>query len=258
MPKETYDDLIFKLGDLARDVLPDKPTCPASMDGVYEAEAALVARREELAELEGRLNEEDAAYQDYLVQLAAERQKHQATVTKYRKAVDVIEVKVKDLRKKTATMGADLRYAKANFAKAEAKHAELERMARNPEQIAISKENLKKTRLTLMRQQRELEDAQRDLTTALTPEPGQWGSQGILSHRRLLDLEDEGAARKAEFEKAVAELDAAISAKEQEVQAAEEYLDQTLYLLGEDCYGQRLDDPELAALYPALDKLAPP
>lgn len=257
MAKETYNDLIFKMGDLARDLLPEHPECPESMDRVYEAEEALVARREELAALEQQLNDEDAAYNEYLARAAAERTKNQALVTKYKRAVDAIEAKVKDLRKRSATMGADLRYAKENFKKTEAKHSDLERMSRDPEQIALSRENIKKTRLTLLRQERELEDAQRDLELALTPEEGQWGSQGILAHKRLLEMEDEAVARKAEFDARIAEVDALIAAKEQEVQAAEDYLDQTLFLLGEDCYALRLDEPELATLYPKLDKVAP-
>lgn len=257
MAKETYNDLIFKLGDLARDVLPEHPDCPESMQQVYEAEEALVARREELAELEQQLNDEDAAYNAYLAKVENERTRQQATVLKYRRAVDAIEAKVRDLRKRAATMGADLRYAKENFKKTEAKHADLERMSRNAEQLALSRENIKKTRLALLRQERELEDAQRDLELALTPEEGQWGAQGILAHKRLLGMEDEGLARKAAFDQKVAEIDALIAAKEEEVRAAEDYLDQTLFLLGEDCYGLRLDEPELAALYPKLDKVAP-
>ena len=52
MPKpEKYEELIFQLGDLARERLPNKPNCPRSMDRVYKAEDVVVARREELAQL---------------------------------------------------------------------------------------------------------------------------------------------------------------------------------------------------------------
>ena len=40
MAKESYNDLIFQLGDLARDRLAGKPNCPRSMDRVYRAEEA--------------------------------------------------------------------------------------------------------------------------------------------------------------------------------------------------------------------------
>jgi hypothetical protein len=88
----------------------------------------------------------------------------------------------------------------------------------------------------------------------LTPRPGQPGAQGILAHKRLLEMEDEAETRKADFEQLMEDLDRAIGTKEQEVTAAEDYLDQALFLLGEECYSQRLADPALAAMYPRLDK----
>ncbi|HET9449595.1 MAG TPA: hypothetical protein VFO83_01870, partial [Aggregicoccus sp.] len=66
---ESYDELIFQLGDLARDRLAGRPGCPRTMERVYRAEAAVVARREELAALEARLDAEDAAHQAFLTQL---------------------------------------------------------------------------------------------------------------------------------------------------------------------------------------------
>jgi hypothetical protein len=38
------------------------------------------------------------------------------------------------------------------------------------------------------------------------------------------------------------------------VQAAEDYLDQAIFLLAEECYTKRLPDPALSALYPRIDK----
>ena len=57
-----------------------------------------------------------------------------------------------------------------------------------------------------------------------------------------------------QFEALMAELDQAIAEKEQEVLAAEDYLDQALFLLGEECYANRIADPELAVLYPRIDR----
>ena len=39
-----------------------------------------------------------------------------------------------------------------------------------------------------------------------------------------------------------------------ELQAADDYLDQAVFLLGEEVYAARLSNPVLAALYPRLDK----
>jgi hypothetical protein len=254
MAKDSYNDLIFQLGDLAREQLVNKPHCPQSMERVYEAEDALVAQREALEELERQMNDEDAAYQEYLEQVQQEKARQQALVTKFRTAVAGIEGKVKELRKKVVTMNADVRYGKENLKKQEERQRLMEEGQKDPQLIAIGRENIKKVRLALLRKEREAEDAQRDVDNALTPTPGQPGAAGILAHKRMLELEDEVEQRKADHEAVMAELDRAIAEKEQDVQAAEDYLDQALFLLGEDCYTQRLADPALASFYPRLDK----
>ncbi|MBZ4398215.1 hypothetical protein OWM54_39590 [Myxococcus sp. MISCRS1] len=254
MAKESYDDLIFQLGDLSRDRLPGKPTCPRSMDRVYKAEEAVVARREELAAFEQEMNDEDAAYQAFLDEQEQEKAGHQAIVRKWKKAVDAIDGKVKDLRKTLASRRAELRYAADGLIKLEKKIADMELTRQDPARIDTARTNLKKNRLTQMRLGREVEDLDARLATALTPEPGQPGAPGILAHKRLLEMEDEAEARKEEHEARMAEIDQSIATLEEQVKAAEDYLDQALFLLGEDVYAQRIADPQLAAFYPRLDR----
>jgi hypothetical protein len=67
-------------------------------------------------------------------------------------------------------------------------------------------------------------------------------------------MQDQLETRKEAFEKAMAELDQGIATKEQEIQAAEDYLDQALFLLGEDVYAQRIADAQLSPFYPRLDR----
>ncbi|MBF5044033.1 hypothetical protein FGE12_16665 [Aggregicoccus sp. 17bor-14] len=255
---ERYDDLIFQLGDLARDRLAGRPGCPppisSSMDRVYRAEAAVVARREELAALEARLNEADAAHEAFQEAAAQERSSLQATVKRWKRAVDAIDGRVRELRKRLSTRRAELRYAKEGLAKLEARHADLELTTQDEAKLAVSRDNLKKQRLAQMRQARELEDLEYELAQALTPKPGQPGAEGILAHKRLIELEDEEQARKEAFDARMAQLDQAIAAKEGETQAAEDFLDQSLFLLGEDVYASRVPDAALAALYPRLDR----
>src|SRR5690606_2409060 len=126
MAKESYNDLIFQLGDLARDRLPGKPNCPRTMERVYRAEEALVARRDELAALEQQMNDEDAAWQDFQAEQDAERARHEAVVQKWKKIVDAIDSKVRTTRRKLSGRKADLRYAKEGLAKLEEKTKEME------------------------------------------------------------------------------------------------------------------------------------
>jgi hypothetical protein len=255
MPKaESYNDLIFQLGDLARDRLAGKPNCPRTMDRVYRAEAALVARRDELSALEQQINDEDAAWQDYLAQYEADRAVQYEIVKKWKKAVDAVEGQTKNLRKTLSGRRADLRYAQDALKKMEKKHADLELTTQDQSVLGNSRENIKKNRIQAMRLAREVENLERDVTMALTPKPGQPGAQGILAHKRMLDMEDEMNVRKEAHEQAMAEIDRAIGEKETEVKAAEDYLDQALFLLGEDVYAQRIADAQLAPFYPRLDR----
>ncbi|NMO18277.1 hypothetical protein HPC49_27140 [Pyxidicoccus fallax] len=254
MAKESYNDLIFQLGDLARDRLPGKPNCPRSMDRVYRAEEAVVARRDELAALEQEMNDEDAAFQDFLAQQAEEKAGHDAIVKKWKKAVDAVEGKIKDQRKLLSTKRAEMRYSQDGLRKLEQKIQDMELTGQDPGKIELARTNLKKTRLAQMRLTRDVEDLDHRVATALTPQPGQPGAAGILAHKRLLEMEDEEEARKLEHDQRMVELDQAIAVKEEEVKAAEDYLDQALFLLGEDVYAQRISDPQLAPFYPRLDR----
>jgi hypothetical protein len=251
---ESYNDLIFQLGDLARDRLAGKPNCPRTMDRVYRAEAALVARRDELAALEQQLNDEDAAWQEYLAQYEEQRAAEFEIVKKWKKAVDAVEGTTKTLRKTLSNRRADLRYAQDGLKKLEKKHADLELITTDESKLALSRENIKKNRIQMMRLTREVEDLQQQVELALTPKPGQPGAASILAHKRMLDMEDAMNAQKEAVDQAMAEIDRAIAEKETEVQAAEDYLDQALFLLGEDVYAQRIQDAQLAPFYPRLDR----
>jgi DNA repair exonuclease SbcCD ATPase subunit len=253
--KESYNDLIFELGDLARERLAEKPNTPRSMDRVFKAEDVVLAQRDELKGLEEQLNEEDASFNDFLEAQEAEREEQKEIVKKWRAAVAGLEVRSRDLRKKISTAKATLRYERVNQKRAEERHKELElRESHDERKVSLSRELIKKTRLQLMRKQRNIEDMEHEFETLLTPRPGQPGAQGILAHKRLLEMEDEAETRKADHEVRMQELDQQIAAKEEEVQAAEDYLDQAVFLLGEEVYGARINDPVLAPMYLRLDK----
>lgn len=254
MAKESYNDLVFQLGDLARDRLPGKPNCPRTMDRVFRAEEALVARRDELAALEQQMNDEDAAYQDFLAQQDAEKAKLEAVINKWKRIVDSIDSKVRTTRKKLSSKRADLRYSKEGLVTQEKKVADMEEIGEDPRKVVAARENLKKNRLLVMRQGREVEDLEYEMNQLLTPEPGKPGAQGIQAFKRMMDMEDEAEARKETFERTMAELDQAVATKEEEIRAAEDYLDQALFLLGEDVYAQRIPDAKLAPFYPRLDR----
>jgi hypothetical protein len=253
---DSYEDLIFQLGDLARERLADDPEPPRSMDRVFRAEEVVLARREELENLEREMNEEDAEQQAFLTRQEAERAEQLEIVRKWKRAVEGVEGRTKELRKKLSSKKAVIRYEGSSLKKAEEKHQDLELTQSHDEKgIKISKENLKKLRLGQMRRQREVEEIQDELNHVLTPRPGQPGAQGILAHMRVIEMELEAEARLEVFEKKMSEIDAGIAGKDQEVQAAEDYLDQAIFLLGEEVYAARIEDDAFSELYERLDKV---
>lgn len=255
MARESFNNLMFQLGELARERLAGKPNAPRSIDRVFRAEELLETTHQEMAALEAQMNDEDAAFQDAEAQDVEEREQLNATVQKFRRAVDAIEGRVKTLRKTLGQKQSDLRYARDSLVKTEARFKDLE-MGGKPDVVEAARQNLKKQRLGTMRLQREVEDLEAQLSTALEPTPGQPGAAGIVAYSRLLALEDEAEARKAAFKARMAELDRAIGEKEADLQQAEDYLDQAHFLLGQECYAGRLPDPSLAPLYPKVDKVA--
>jgi hypothetical protein len=252
---DQYNELIFKLGDLARERLVSREKPPRTMSRVLKAEEAVIARQEELADLEQQMNDADAEFQDAEAAYREEFAELQAVVKQFKRAVDGVEGRVRDLRKRLAARRLDHRHAQTAIKKAELRHRDLE-MGGNPTRIEESRQVLRKMRLMALRMGNEVKDMEQQMDEALTPLPGQPGGEGIVARRRQLELEDQAEQRRADHEEQLAELDAALAVKEEEVQAAEDYLDQALFLLGEECYTQRLEDPSLSALYPRLDRVA--
>src|SRR5688572_7877632 len=126
MARENYQDLILQLGDLARERLANKPNPPRSMEQVFAAEDDVLAIRDEKTGLENTMNEEDGHYQDFLDQQEAERTEQQAIVKKWKRAVEGIEARTRELRKAISTAKATMRYEKVSLKRAEQKHADME------------------------------------------------------------------------------------------------------------------------------------
>jgi hypothetical protein len=159
------------------------------------------------------------------------------------------------MKKKLSSMRAAFRYQRDSLKRAEVSHKEMElREGHDVRKINLSRENLKKTRLHIMREQRNLEELEWEFNQVLTPRPGQQGAQGILAHKRILEMEDELEEREEQHKAKMKEIDDLIAAKEEDVQAAEQELDGTLFDLGEECYADRTPHPKLNAMYPRLDK----
>lgn len=255
MARESYNDLIFQLGDLAREHLAEAKNPPKAMDAVFAAEDEVLAIRQEIEGIEGEMNEADAEYQDFLAQQDAEKEEQMAIIKKWRAAVAGVEVRSRDLKKKLSSLKAAFRYQKVSLKRQEEKHKDLElREGHDAKKIALSRENLKKARLHIMREQRHVEELEWEFNQVLTPRPGQPGAQGILAHKRILEMEDEAEEQKFEHDERMKEFDGVLAQKDEELKAAEEELDGCLFDLGEECYAERIPHPELNPLYPRLDK----
>ena len=251
---EAFEKLLFELGDYAREHLAERNPPLPGMETVYDAEDALVARRTELEALESQLNRVDEDYRVFLELQDSERKELQAVVKQYKRAVDAIEGKVKDLRKKLAAARAEIKMNREALRNQEVRQRDLE-MTSDHVRVEQGRVLLKRLRVAILRKEGEASEADATLSVALTPEPGQPGAPGIEAHRRILAMEDEAVSRKENASRVSAELDAAIVAKEGEVQDAETDLTDSLFHLGDQIYSQRVPDPQLTGFYAKLDKL---
>ncbi len=255
MPKESYDELIFQLGDLAREHLAEAKNPLRAMEHVFNAEDAVLAVRQEIENLEAELNDEDAKWQDFLAGQEEETAQQKAIVTKWRSAVIGVEGRTRDMKKRLSSLKAAFRYQRDSLKRAEISHKEMElREGHDVRKINLSRDNLKKTRLHIMREQRNIEELEWEFNQVLTPRPGQQGAAGILAHKRILEMEDELEEHEHEHKGKMKELDDLIAGRETELKAAEEELDGTIFELGEECYSERVPHPQLNPMYPRLDK----
>ena len=255
MSQGTYKDLIFQLGDLAREHLAEAKSAPRAMEKVFAAEDLVLALREDIENAEQAMNDEDTSFKDFVERIEVEKIDQQRITKKWAAAVSGVETRSRDLKKKISSQKAAHRYQKKSMKLAEEKHRDLEqREGHDLRKLALSADNLKKFRLQIMRDRRHIDDLEFEFKSILTPRPGQTGAQGILAHARLLEMEDESEERKAEHEDLMTQLDSAVVAKEDELKLAEEDLDSALYELGEEVYADRLAHPKLSPLYPKVDK----
>lgn len=252
--RDPYQNLLLELGDLARERLWNKPSCPKSMDRVYKAEEALEAHQTEVQAIEQQMGEQEQALAEFREACDAEFAEQEVLVSKFKKSVDAAEGKVKGLRSKLASREADLRYSKFAIDKEEGRVKEWDEIG-EVEKAAQGKEGLKKMRMDIMRRQRELNEMREEMDKIMNPESGP-GAEGIRARRRMMELEGQLDARDAEFKQAMGDLQTQLDAKQQDLAGAQAFYDNALILLGEDAYKARVADPALAALYPKLDKIA--
>ena len=97
MAKESYDELIFQLGDLAREHLAESNNPPRAMEVVFAQEDEVLALREAMQGVEEELNQEDAAWQDFLDAQEVDKEEQKKLITKWRGAVLGVEGRSRDM-----------------------------------------------------------------------------------------------------------------------------------------------------------------
>jgi Trp operon repressor len=257
MGRKSIDELLIQLGDLAREHLSEAMASQLkAMPAVWAVEEHIVALEEEMDALEQAINQEDDEYQDFLERHLAEKAENEEIAKKWKKAVQGVESRSRDLKKQIAGAKATLRYENNNLKAADAKHADLElREAHDERKVSLSKENLKKMRLQLMKKTRNIEEMDRLLKNILTPKPGQIGAQGILAYKRLLEMEDEQEELKQKVDEQIEELSKKIGVLEEEdLKDAYGELDDALYELGTECYEGHVEHPSFALIVAQLEK----
>ncbi len=250
---DTYDDLIFKLGDVAYERLWNKPTAPAVIEKVIKAAEAYEARQVELKEIEEAMDAEEAAYTEFRDACAQEDEECQALVEKHAKAVGIAEKKAKAIEARLVTRRKDVAASRAALAKYEKQVKEMEELG-EVESARTAKLNLKQAKLDLMKRSRDCDDMQTEYDKIMNPETGP-AAEAIRARRRQKDLEMQLEERTEAYNTTITQLGDEAAAKDEEIKAAKGYFDKLLYMLGEQVYQQRIPDPALSAFYPKIDRV---
>jgi len=250
---ESYNDLIFKLGDLARERLNGKPTAPRSMDRVLKAEEAVATREEELKGIEAAMDEEEAAYNEFREAVEGEKAELEPLVEKYKKSVGAAEGRLKTAKEKLASKLNDLKHTKLSVQKEEAKLKNYEELGEKAK-VQASEKSIKLIRMEVMRRSREIREMQEEADKIMFPEDDSPASEAIRAKGRLADLDAQLEERVEQYNAALAELDAQAADKEQEIQASRDYYDQAIFLLGEEVYSLRVNDPALVPMFLKIDR----
>ena len=250
---DTYEDLIFRLGDVAYERLWNKPNAPGVIERVIKAAEAYEARQVELREIEAAMDAEEVAYNEFRDACSAEDADCQQLVDKHAKAVKVAESKAKSILSKLVTRRNDVAHSRRALEKYEAHVKEYEAIG-EVEKAKPARENLKRAKLDLMKRTRECEDMQTEYDKIMNPESGP-AAEAIRARRRQKDLEMQLDERTEAYNEQIGELNKEAGAKDDEVKATRSFYDKALFLLGEEVYRDRIADPALSAFYPKIDKL---
>jgi len=258
MSRKNLDELFIQLGDLAREhLLEGRGKKLKAMPGVLAVEEQMIALEEEIESLNQSINEEDGEYQDFLERHLAEKAENEEIAKKWKKAVQGVESRSRELKQKIASAKTTLRYERNNLKAAETKHADLElTQAHDDRKVALSKENLKKMRLQLMKKTRDIDEMERLFKNILTPKPGQIGAQGILAYKRLLEMEDEQEELKQKVDERIEELSKEVGMLEEDLHNAELEFEDALYELGVECYESHVEHPSFAPIVAKLEKMS--
>lgn len=253
-PVEAYRQLIMQVAEVARARIYDAAECPRSIDRVVKAEDAVEARRQELAEIEAQLGAIEASTDELRAQVEAQRAPSERLVERWKKPVEAQLKRVKEAQAKLRTKQGNHKYAQAAIQKEEMKlqdAIESNDVAREGQ----LRQNNKRLRLDLMKSEREISDLVEEIEKLKYPR-GVQGEDAIHARMRILELEDQLEQAEEEQRQQLEELDAAASAKEEEIKAADDFLAEALYLFGEDVFNDRFPDDELDPLYGELERAA--
>jgi chromosome segregation ATPase len=251
---DDFNDLVFKLGDVAFERLMNKPTAPRSMDRAIKAADALALKEDELAQLNQAMDEEETAFTEFSQAVEQEKEELVALTKTYSRAVKGAESRYQLAREKISAKDADLKHAKLALQKEDLKIADMVNRG-DKAKVAVMTANLKNMRMEIMRRQRELRDMNEEAEKIINPVDNDEPSEAIRSSTRIKDLDKQMEERQTQYNETLAALDAQAADKEGEIQAARDYYDQAVFLLGEEVYQARINDSALVPLYLKLDRL---
>jgi chromosome segregation ATPase len=254
MSPESFDDLIFKLGDIAYERLWNRPNAPRGMERALRAGEVLEQRQLALRDLEDMMDAEEQAYNEFRAACEAESAECEAMIQRFPKQVQLAEGKAKSLDAKVFSKRKDVAASKHALEKYDQQIQSLEELG-EAEKAQAARATLKHAKLDLMKRTREVEELQAAYDKIMNPDFGP-ASEAIRARRRQRDLEAQLEERTEAYNALITELNDQAAVKDGEVKMAREAYEEAVVRVGQEVYKLRIADPALAAFYPKIDKLA--
>lgn len=250
--EDEYFDALVELGELVVQ-RPPRSVRLRRLPGVEQTQQVLEKRQKELQRIEQKMEHSTSKSDREAEEESAELPDLEATIHENRAGIANVERKVSALSKELKAKKANFKYFVLQVEAQQKKVDDLDEAGKF-EKADGERRQLKHVKLEHMRQESGLRDLEEDIEMTLSAE-GRFGD-GVRAKMRREEIQENTESRDKDLRTLMEEIDRDAVDKEGQIADADDAYAEALAAVGEEVYGQRIEDPRFTALYAALDPLA--